>query len=147
MTGGREQGPVLEPSAPTAHETVTARVIYEAEAAITRIGSNIDRDQFARRALDSFDDQYGRYKATPKVLRVLVDGVEYDAAGEPRAYPTVTLDRAVTRDAVAAFIDALRAERRVYAELYADRMAEFIDEAHQTGVPAALKQLRKELPK
>ncbi|MGW8431754.1 hypothetical protein ACWGJ9_11725 [Curtobacterium citreum] len=59
----------------------------------------------------------------------------------------VTLDLTVTRSAIAAFIDALRAERRLYPETYADRMAAFIDEAHRDGVPKALKRLRKELPK
>lgn len=57
------------------------------------------------------------------------------------------INHAVTRDAIVAFIDAHRAERRLYPETYADRMAAFIDEAHRDGVPAALKRLRKELPK
>jgi hypothetical protein len=59
----------------------------------------------------------------------------------------VTLDRDVTRSAIVAFIDAHRAERRLYPETYADRMAEFLEQAHRVGIPKALKQLRKELPK
>ncbi|WIE81364.1 hypothetical protein [Curtobacterium sp. MCSS17_016] len=69
---------------------------------------------------------------------------EPEAVADPAP---VALDRDVARAAIVAFIDAHRAERRLYPETYADRMADFLDQAHRDGVPKALKQLRKELPK
>ena len=49
-------------------------------------------------------------------------------------------------EAVVAFIGSLRAERRLYPELYADRLAEFLEEVQDEGLAGPLKRLRKELP-
>ncbi len=65
----------------------------------------------------------------------------------PTADAPFVINHSITRDAIVAFIDAHRAERRLYPESYADRMTVFIDEAHRDGVPSALRRLRKELPK
>lgn len=57
------------------------------------------------------------------------------------------LTREQTAEAVVAFVGSLRAERRLYPELYADRLAEFLEEVRQEGLPKPLKRLQKELPR
>lgn len=57
------------------------------------------------------------------------------------------IEREQTSKAVVAFVGSLRAERRLYPELYADRLAEFLDEVRQEGLREPLKRLQKELPR
>jgi len=57
------------------------------------------------------------------------------------------LSREQTAEAIVAFVGSLRAERRLYPELYADRLAQFLEEVRQEGLSKTLKRFQKELPR
>lgn len=56
-------------------------------------------------------------------------------------------EREKVSEAIVAFIESLRAERRLYPELYAERLAQFLEEVREEGLPGPLKRLQKELPR
>ncbi len=66
----------------TSTEAVTSVVVHEAEWRLTTTGADLDRGALARRALDRFDDELGRYQQKPTVLRVVVGDTVYDHTGQ-----------------------------------------------------------------